>query len=128
MFGDDRKFNFYYMPFSFLDNRFYKNGKMFQKNDLKRIRDVAITYFPQNIPEDLDPIDKNYVILLQNSTFFIQLFNDLQKYIESRNLGKEYSIQLSYPSFFSTKLFSLSMPGDKLLYIYKNSQKILQIE
>lgn len=127
MFGDDRSYNFYYYPFTFIDNKIYSSGKMYNKRDLKNIRDYALTHFPNNLPSHLPDIDKNFIILIQNGSFFTQLFNDLQTYIESRKHGKIYTASIHYPSFFSHNLSIISMPGDKLLYIYKNSRQILEL-
>ena len=125
MFGDDRMFNFYYYPFSFIDNKNYNSGKMYNKNDLRNIRNYALTHYPNNLPNNIPDIDKNYIILLQNSHFFTQLFHDLQTYIESRRSGKIYTATIQYPSFFCGTINIITMPGDKLLYIYKNAAKIL---
>ena len=127
MFGDDRSFNFYYHPLSFLDNKIYQSAKMYSKRDLKNIRDYSLTHFPNNLPNTIPDIDKNYIILLQNSTFFLNLFHDLQEYIESRKLGKVYEATIIYPSFFSNSLNRITMAGDKLLYIYRNATKFIEM-
>jgi len=127
MFGDDRTYNFYYQPFSFIDNIPYSTGKMYSKKDLRQIRDYSLTHYSVNLPVEMPNIDKNLIILLQNSTFFLNLFRDLQTYIESRKLGKIYTATIYYPSFFSNRMESVIMPGDKLLYIYKNARQIIEM-
>ena len=100
---------------------------MYSKKDLRQIRDYSLTHYSINLPVEMPNIDKNLIILLQNSTFFLNLFRDLQTYIESRKLGKIYTATIYYPSFFSNRMERIIMPGDKLLYIYKNAQQIIEM-